>query len=252
MTNYEKVLDLFEGYTKEDAISELANEIEIIEVYGQGGSSYEVLDTLTLQEIEEVLQQLINNSMKKDDVIRNTNGKSTIDITMVESTIDITMVESRIVKNGTYRGEEIVDVRIMKLHKDAIIPTYAHDTDSGMDIFAMEDVIIQPHETVAIPTGIAIALPRCYELQLRPKSGNSLKTKLRIANAPSTIDEGFRGDIGVICDNIGDTPIEIKKGKAICQGVLRFVPKISWKEVDEFTDTTDRGTGAYGSSNRGI
>lgn len=155
-------------------------------------------------------------------------------------------------KNATYRGEEIVDVRIMKLHKDAIIPTYAHDTDSGMDIFAMEDVIIQPHETVAIPTGIAIALPRCYELQLRPKSGNSLNTKLRIANAPSTIDEGYRGDIGVICDNIGDTPIEIKKGKAICQGVLRFVPKISWTEVDEFTDTTDRGTGAYGSSNRGI
>lgn len=173
-------------------------------------------------------------------------SKSKIDIT------EVTTIYPKTVKNATYRGEEIVDVRIVKLHEDAIIPTYAHDTDSGMDIFAIEDVIIQPHETVAIPTGIAIALPRCYELQLRPKSGNSLKTKLRIANAPSTIDEGYRGDIGVICDNIGDIPIEIKKGKAICQGVLRFVPKINWIEVEEFTDTTDRGEDAYGSSNRGI
>ena len=84
---------------------------------------------------------------------------------------------------------------------DAKMPTYAHLTDAGMDIYLTEDVTIHPGETVLIPTGIKVALPLGYELQVRPKSGRSLKSKLRIANTPGTIDAGYRDEIGVIFQN---------------------------------------------------
>ena len=85
---------------------------------------------------------------------------------------------------------------------NAKMPTYAHLTDSGMDIYALEDITIAPGQTVVVPTGLKVAIPSGYELQVRPKSGRCVKTKLRIANTPGTIDAGYRDEIGVIVDNI--------------------------------------------------
>jgi dUTP pyrophosphatase len=81
-------------------------------------------------------------------------------------------------------------------------PYYAHPTDAGVDVCAAEDVIIAPGETKIVRTGIKVAIPEGYELQVRPRSGMSAKTKLRVANTPGTIDSGYRGEIGVIIDNI--------------------------------------------------
>ena len=86
--------------------------------------------------------------------------------------------------------------------EDAKMPAYAHLTDAGMDVFATEEITINPGETKLIPLGIKVALPIGYELQVRPKSGRSLKSKLRVANTPGTIDAGYRDEIGVIVDNI--------------------------------------------------
>ncbi|MFC8686355.1 dUTP diphosphatase [Brevibacillus porteri] len=95
-----------------------------------------------------------------------------------------------------------VNVKIKKLHQDAVIPKYAREFDSGFDLVAIEDVIIEPGQSVKVPTGLAMALPQGYELQVRPRSGISDKTKLRISNAPGTCDAGYRGEVCVLIDNI--------------------------------------------------
>ena len=151
---------------------------------------------------------------------------------------------------------------------DAKMPTYAHLTDAGMDIYLTEDVTIHPGETVLIPTGIKVALPLGYELQVRPKSGRSLKSKLRIANTPGTIDAGYRDEIGIICDNIDPvirsadiddegrlynvlwgSNIMLSKGEKIAQLVLSEVPKAVFYEVESVAAIENDGrNGGFGST----
>ena len=92
-------------------------------------------------------------------------------------------------------------------NKNARMPIYAHETDAGLDIYSTEDINIRPGETILIKTGLKVAIPVGYELQVRPKSGISLKTKLRVANTPGTIDSGYRDEIGIIIENI-EHPIQ--------------------------------------------
>lgn len=153
-------------------------------------------------------------------------------------------------------------------HPDAKMPTYAHLTDAGMDIYLTEDVTIHPGETVLIPTGIKVALPLGYELQVRPKSGRSLKSKLRIANTPGTIDAGYRDEIGIIADNIDPvirsadidetgrlynilwgSDITLGKGEKIAQLVLSEVPKAVFYEVEAVANIENDGRkGGFGST----
>lgn len=152
--------------------------------------------------------------------------------------------------------------------EDAKMPTYAHLTDAGMDIYLTEDVTIRPGETVLIPTGIKVALPLGYELQVRPKSGRSLKSKLRIANTPGTIDAGYRDEIGIIVDNIDPvirsadiddegrlynvlwgSNIMLSKGEKIAQLVLSEVPKAVFYEVESVSTIENDGRkGGFGST----
>lgn len=153
-------------------------------------------------------------------------------------------------------------------HEDAKMPTYAHLTDAGMDIYLTEDVTIHPGETKLIPTGIKVALPLGYELQVRPKSGRSLKSKLRIANTPGTIDAGYRDEIGIIVDNIDPvirhadidengrlynvlwgSDITLSKGEKIAQLVLSEVPKAVFYEVESVSTIENDGRkGGFGST----
>lgn len=151
----------------------------------------------------------------------------------------------------------------------AKIPTYAHLTDAGLDIYTIEDITIHPGETKLVRTGIKVAVPQGYELQGRPKSGRSLKSKLRISNSPGTIDSGYRGEVGVIVDNIDPfirsakitedgrlteveygSDITIAAGEKIAQLVLSEVPKVTFYEVDSISayESDGRGEGGYGSS----
>lgn len=132
------------------------------------------------------------------------------------------------------------------------LPKYVHMGDAGMDLRASTDVIIQPGKTELVPTGLCVQLPSDeYELQVRPRSGLSLKTGLRVANAPGTIDSNYRGEIKVIMGNISkDKPEYIKVGDRVAQLVLAKVERIEWLEVDsqdELTDT-NRGVGGFGST----
>ena len=167
--------------------------------------------------------------------------------------------------------KRVVKIPIEKCHEEAKAPTYAHITDSGMDVYALEDITINPGETKLVPIGIKVAIPNGYELQVRPKSGRSLKTKLRIANTPGTIDAGYRDEIGIIVENIepkiadisygfnakGETVIKsiehgksytIGKGEKFAQLVLTEIPKVSWYKVDSVLELGEDRGGGFGST----
>lgn len=144
---------------------------------------------------------------------------------------------------------ERVKVQIKKLSEDAVIPQYAHKTDAGADVYAIEDVTLKPHETQLIKTGISVAIPVGYEIQVRPRSGLSLKTGLRVANAPGTIDSDYRGEVCVIMTNTANLSQTINRGDKIAQLVISAVPMIDWVEVDEL-DSTERGEGGFGSTDK--
>lgn len=116
----------------------------------------------------------------------------------------------------------MINVKVRKLHDDAVIPRYATDGASGFDLVAVEDVIISPGETKLVRTGLAFEIPPGYEMQIRPRSGISLKTKLRVANSPGTIDEDFRGEVCVIVDNTTQFNYEVAWGEinAVCHNAL--------------------------------
>ena len=147
-------------------------------------------------------------------------------------------------------SRETINVCVEKCNENAQIPTYAHKDDAGFDFYLPEDFTIKAHECGKIaPTGLKMAIPSGYELQIRPRSGNSVKTTLRIANAPGTIDCGYANEIGIICDNIGDEDLTFKRGDRIAQGILAAVPKGKFDVVDDINKVTgsNRG-GGYGSS----
>lgn len=166
---------------------------------------------------------------------------------------------------------KILNIPIELCRPEAKIPVYAHGGDAGLDIYALEDYEIKPGETKLIPTGLKVAIPEGYELQIRPKSGRALKTKLRVANSPATIDSSYTGEIGVIIENV-EAPIKditydfddngrpiissilhgrsyfIGKGEKFAQLVLNEVPTANFYQVEKIEKHTERGSGGYGSS----
>jgi dUTP pyrophosphatase len=140
----------------------------------------------------------------------------------------------------------------VEIIRDGIkLPTYAHEGDAGMDIRAAIDVVIEPNTTVVVPTGLKVAIPEGYELQIRPRSGLSLKTSLRLPNAPGTVDSGYRDELGIIVHNISLTEsFEIKKGDRIAQLVLNKYEQINVVQVekDGLNNIGTNRHGGFGSS----
>lgn len=141
-----------------------------------------------------------------------------------------------------------VTVYIEICREDVKLPQYANLFDAGMDISAAEDVKLFPTKTVIVPTGLKVAIPEGYEIQVRPRSGLSLKTPLRIANAPGTIDTLFRDEIGIIVTNTDSAFYNIKKGDRIAQLVLNEIPRIRWEQVDNITTIKGNRGGGFGST----
>ncbi len=131
------------------------------------------------------------------------------------------------------------------------LPAYAKEGDSGMDVRALADFTVHPGETRIVGTGLYMAIPQGYEIQVRPRSGMSFKTKLRIANSPGTIDSNYREELGIIVDNIGEDDLKFKAGERIAQIVLCPVITFEWDRVsfkeDLGTTTRDGGFGSTGT-----
>jgi len=141
----------------------------------------------------------------------------------------------------------MVKVKIKKIKDNAIIPKYAHEGDSGVDLYATEEYLLKPCDRVLVSTGIKIAIPLGYEAQVRPKSGLALKHGISVCNTPGTIDSGYRGEVGVITINHGKDEFKIEKGKKIAQMVFNKVEAAEFEEVDEL-DSTRRSDGGFGST----
>lgn len=157
-----------------------------------------------------------------------------------------------------------VKVKFKKLWDDAQLPTKAHPSDAGMDLYANTFTVLgyggeiantrsarvkwlKPGERTLIKCGFAMALPEGWEAQIRARSGLALKKGISVVNAPGTIDSAWRGELAVILINHSDEDVKIEKGSRIAQMVISEVPQIEVEEVDEL-DETDRGENGFGSS----
>lgn len=146
---------------------------------------------------------------------------------------------------------KIVKIPLEICHQNAVIPTYAHNDDAGFDFYLPEDLEIEAHQTVIAKVGLKMAIPVGYELQIRPRSGLSFKTGLRVANAPGTVDSGYRDEIGVICWNTSDEKITLKAGERIAQGVLNEIPRGQFHIVEDITKVVGSNrNGGFGSSGK--
>lgn len=142
-----------------------------------------------------------------------------------------------------------ISIRRLPHGADLALPAYATALSAGMDLLAAlaDPVVLTPGQRKLIPTGIAIALPEGFEAQIRPRSGLALKNGISLVNSPGTIDADYRGEIGVIVINHGDTDFTVERGMRIAQMVIARHERAVWTEVDNL-DETERGTGGFGST----
>jgi dUTP pyrophosphatase len=236
----------------ERSFNDINNQLTLVKAMNLSGMKAEDLEAEYIElcrQLELSFDQII--SAQKIDFIKNLLG---------------------LTYNAVLKAEGIakrtITIPIEFCHADAKMPAYAHVTDSGMDVYALEDITIAPGETKLVSTGIKVAIPAGYELQVRPKSGRCLKTKLRIANTPGTIDAGYRDEIGVIIDNIEPfiksadidengrlynvefgSSYTIGKGEKFAQLVLAEVPKAIFYQVENVGEVANDGrNGGFGST----
>ena len=145
----------------------------------------------------------------------------------------------------------MVKILVKKLDSRVKLPSYKTIGSSGMDLMALTDkpIIILPKKSYLVPTGIGVAMPKNYEIQIRPRSGLAAKNNISILNTPGTIDSDYRGEIKIILFNHGSDEFLINNGDRIAQIVLMPVHKIDFEEVDNLPDTV-RGEGGFGSTGR--
>ncbi|MFN3990455.1 MAG: dUTP diphosphatase [Erythrobacter sp.] len=142
-----------------------------------------------------------------------------------------------------------VAVKLKRLpHGEGLpLPAYATPGAAGMDVVSAEDVVIAPGARHPVATGLALAIPEGFEIQVRPRSGLALKHGITVPNTPGTIDSDYRGELKVLLINHGAEPFAIARGDRVAQLVLAPVVQAEWEEVDGL-DETARGAGGFGST----
>ena len=140
------------------------------------------------------------------------------------------------------------EVYIELCHENALIPYYSDEEDAGADVALCENIEIKPNETKLVNLGFKVAIPKGFELQIRPRSGLSYKTSLRIPNSPATIDTNFRDELKVILHNIGEETLSFEKGDRIAQLVLNEVTKAKFIQIKNIKRIKGNRGGGIGSS----
>ena len=143
----------------------------------------------------------------------------------------------------------MIKILIKRLSKEVFLPKYETNGSSGMDLAANINSIIniEPGNTAIIPTGLALSIPKGFEVQIRPRSGLAAKQKISVLNTPGTIDADYRGEIKIILINLGQETFKVEKGLRIAQMVVCPVVQAQLKEVDDLNET-ERGKGGFGST----
>jgi dUTP pyrophosphatase len=140
-------------------------------------------------------------------------------------------------------------LHVKRLDDRAMMPSYAHGGDAGLDLFSVEAAVIAPGASRLVRTGIAVALPEGTEAQVRPRSGLALRHGVTVLNNPGTIDEGYRGEVGIILINHGRADFAVEPGMKIAQLVVSPRLQVDVVEVDSLEETA-RGVGGFGSTGR--
>jgi dUTP pyrophosphatase len=147
-----------------------------------------------------------------------------------------------------------VPVAVKRLpHGDGLsLPEYATADSAGVDLLAAiaDDVTLAPGARALVPTGLSIALPPGFEAQVRPRSGLALRDGITVLNSPGTVDADYRGEVGVILANLGDTDFTVTRGMRIAQMVVAPVSRLEWAEVEDLPES-GRGAGGFGSTGTG-
>jgi len=143
----------------------------------------------------------------------------------------------------------MTEILIKRLSKEVTLPKYETDGSSGLDLAACIDknIEIKPGKSEIIPTGLAVAIPKNFEIQIRPRSGLAAKNQISVLNTPGTIDADYRGELKVILINLSDKNFIVEKGLRIAQMVVCPIAKAKFKEVESLEDTK-RGSGGFGST----
>lgn len=192
-------------------------------------------DMQTYQDIYKERLEVLRKAKAFDEVIKASQKEKTYE--------QLGFSTSRIASEY-WRDKTMTNLQIKLLSENATMPTRANATDSGLDLYVSETTVIEPHTTAAVKTDVAISLPYGYEAQVRPRSGKSLKTKLRVTLG--TIDLTYHKEIGIITDNIGDEPITIEQGERLAQLVIAPVSYMQPVEVKQFEYESERG--GFGST----
>lgn len=189
----------------------------------------------------------------------------------IDFLVKIVILFKNAVRANGNLGKKIVTIQVEKCSEDTKIPTYARIGDAGMDIYSTEEITLAPGEKKLIGTGIKVAIPMGYEIEVVPKSGIALKTGLKVSNSPGTIDSGYRDEVKVIIENsepsIKDieytfddnrNPViksilhgksyTIEKGQKIAQIILKEVPMINFQEVKNISEISGNRGGGFGST----
>jgi dUTP pyrophosphatase len=140
-----------------------------------------------------------------------------------------------------------IELPVQRVDPGVPLPAYAHPGDAGLDLHAAEDLVLAPGERRAVATGLRVAIPEGWAGFVHPRSGLAARHGLTVANAPGTIDSGYRGDLAVLLINLGPEPVGIDRGDRIAQLVLQEVGRARVVEVDAL-DSTVRGEGGLGST----
>ena len=145
----------------------------------------------------------------------------------------------------------MIKVLVKKLNPSVKLPLYKTNGASGMDLMAYLDksIELKPGESCLVPTGLSVAFPKEYEIQIRPRSGLAAKSNISVLNTPGTIDSDYRGEIKVILFNHGNKNFKINNNDRIAQMILTPVMKMDLKEMDELPDSI-RGAGGFGSTGK--
>ena len=156
---------------------------------------------------------------------------------------------------GVYKGildkiaqegfSRTVNIKVVKETEDAILPEYAHFSDAGADLYSNEEVDIQPNEVKIISTGLKVEIPNGYEMQIRNRSGMTVKTPIIVQLG--TVDSDYRGSLGIMMYNHGDIPYRVQKGDKIAQAVIMPTYHGNFLVVDKLTET-ERGENGFGST----
>lgn len=238
----------------EKSINGINEKLILVQTLNAGGHKAEDLNDAFAEICEQIDENTPSISNNKKDFIKRMLGA------LCNAINDTEGISKRVVKIP------------IEISKDAKLPTYAHVTDAGADIYVTEDITIHPGETKLIPTGVKVAVPVGYTLLVYPKSGIGLKTKMRLSNSVGVIDTEYRGEVGIILDNI-EPPIKnityefdeathrpiitsiehgsdmhVTKGQKIAQLILAEVPKIAFYEIENIEAIEGNRQGGYGSS----